>query len=723
MSRFAACAVGRFRGEVARALAPRDLEAVVGSLLDPGAAADTVHWGRNYLYATQLETVAGPIEAVVKRFQSRGLRQRLQQRFQGTKAAKHWRAAKTILAAGLATPEPILMLEAEDPDGPSFLLTRRARDVLEVRYYLRAVNLGRAVELYPQLPVETFLTELARTLWRLHAAEVWHRDVSVGNLLVEPAGDGQGRPIFHFLDLNRARLGRPLSVLERSKDLARLRVFEREQQALLLDSYWEPRPRGMAWKRALYRFLHKSFLWRTDFKDRVRAPLRKLRSRTTHAHIPLPEPGAAARDRVVWDPLSDQPHQHAGRLTRAAVRLGDLGAHLREASALAGAAPRIWRRYRELERGLYAAPRAWTGMGVAVRPWPADRAGLLDALEELGLRRVFLRLDTWAEERDEEEALAAALAERGYELAFGVPQDRSLVREPERWERAVEDIARRFAPYGRHFQVGQAINRSKWGIWRYGEYADLLARAARVLRQVPGVQLLGPAVIDFEAYATATVVNLPRSAEGARLDALSSLLYVDRRGAPENRQLGFDTVGKVTLLKAIAETARNCGDASWITEVNWPLWEGPYAPAGKSVAVDEATQADYLVRYYLLALGTGLVERVYWWQLVARGYGLVCPETDGVLRRRPSFAALKTLAERLEGATFLGPLPVPLPARLYRFRLADGRARLVGWSAEAPVELDLPSRPATSLGRDGEPLPPPPTARVALTGSPRYFDL
>ncbi len=719
MSAFAAVSVRGFHGEVVVALAPRDLEAVATSLVDPPRAADTVHWGRNYLYGTRLDTVAGPIEAVVKRFQSRGLRQRVQQRFQGTKAAKHWRAAKTILAAGLATPEPILMLEAEDPRGPSFLLMRRARDVLEVRHYLRAVNAGRVRELYPQLEIETFLTELARTLWRLHAAEVWHRDVSVGNLLVDASGP-EG-PVFHFLDLNRARLGRRLTVVERTKDLARLRVFERRQQTLFLSAYWQPRPRGMAWKRAFYVFFHKTFLWRTNFKDRVRAPLRKLRPRTAHAHIPPAEAGAGARDRVVWDPLSDQPHQHASRLARAALRLRDAGAHLREAAVLAGAVPRVWRRYRELARDLYSAPRPWTGAGVAVRPWPADRAGLLAALEELGVRRVFLRLDTWSEERQEEEALAAALAERGYELAFGVPQDRALVREPQRWERAVEDIARRFAPYGRDFQVGQAINRSKWGVWRYEEYEALLASAARGLRAIPGVRLLGPAVIDFEAYATATVVNLPWN--GLRLDGLSSLLYVDRRGAPENRQLGFDTAAKVTLLKAIAETGRNCGPGSWITEVNWPLWEGPHAPAGKSAAVDEATQADYLARYYLLALGTGLVERVYWWQLVARGYGLVCPEADGTLRRRPSFAALKTLVERLEGATFVGPLPAPAPARLYRFQLADGRERLVGWSTGAPVAVELLGVPESVWSRDGAALPIPSGSRVEVTGSPRYIDL
>jgi len=118
-----------------------------------------------------------------------------------------------------------------------------------------------------------------------------------------------------------------------------------------------------------------------------------------------------------------------------------------------------------------------------------------------------------------------------------------------------------------------------------------------------------------------------RRHEGLHFDVLSSLLYVDRRGAPENRQLGLDTVDKVVLLRAIAEVGRNCSERLWITEVNWPLREGPHSPAGKSVSVDEQSQADYLVRYYLLTLGTGLVERVYWWRMAARGYGLAKADT------------------------------------------------------------------------------------------------
>jgi len=215
------------------------------------------------------------------------------------------------------------------------------------------------------------------------------------------------------------------------------------------------------------------------------------------------------------------------------------------------------------------------------------------------------------------------------------------LRDRRRWRASVEELAERFSPFGRYFQVGQAINRSKWGIWTHGEYVDLYLEAAEILRRRVGIEVLGPSVIDFEFQAILALVN--RDAPGLHFDIVSNLLYVDRRGAPENRQMGLDTVDKVTLLRAITETGRNCSDRCWITEVNWPLWEGPHSPAGKTVSVGEEEQADYLVRYYLMVLGTGLVERVFWWRLIARGYGLISPESDGSLRRRPAWDALRTL--------------------------------------------------------------------------------
>ncbi len=463
------------------------------------------------------------------------------------------------------------------------------------------------------------------------------------------------------------------------------------------------------------------------------APRRLLEAwkpRRAHAHIPAAPPDAGAREKIVWDHLSDQPHQHAGRLEKLGVRLADLGAHAGEAAVIARALPRIWRRYRQLRHTLRSdtrPPVPWQGAGVAVRPWPERPEAVPALVAELGLGPVLLRLHPWQSDHTAEEELARELHARGHELTFALPQNRDLVRDPERWRAAVEELAERFTPYGRRFQVGQAINRSKWGVWNLREYVALATAAMEVLRRHPGVEVLGPAVIDFEYHLTAAVLNLDRP--GLRFDAASALLYVDRRGAPENAQAGFTTVDKVALLQAIADTARNVerdpqgrAGRSWITEVNWPLWEGPHSPAGRAVSVDEETQADYLARYYLLTIGTGLVERVFWWQLAARGYGLVDPLPEGP-RRRPAFQALKTLESELAGATLERILPAPLPAHLYHFRRPDGGELVAGWSARGEAEADLP-RPARAVrGRDGEPLPAPANTRVRLGPSTRYFDL
>jgi tRNA A-37 threonylcarbamoyl transferase component Bud32 len=695
----------------------------VARLTDPAGATKTLHWGRNYLYVARLEAAGGPVEVVVKQFRNEGLRARLRRRLRGSKAERSWRAARALLAAGLATPEPVMRLESKAEAGPSFYLCRYLPDALEARYLFRAAALGAEAEQFPGVDFPRFLAELGRTVRRLHDAGIWHRDLSGGNVLLPRGAGADGAPL-HLVDLNRARLGRPPSLSKRVRDLSRLAVFRPEQQELLLAAYWgDGARRPLA--RALYRLDHHGFLAKNRAKQRLRGALRRARAwflpRAPHPHIPAAPPAAGARDRVVWDRLSDQPHQHAGRLEKLRVRLADAGAHAEEAALVAAALPRIWRRYRDLKRGLHGAPVAWDGAGVGLRPWPEAPEALLALIEELGARHLLLRLHPWEEDDTAAEELAKELHRRGYELTFALPQNRDLVKDPARWRAALERIGPRFTPYGPRFQVGQAINRSKWGVWTVREYAALARVAEEVLRREPGVELAGPAVIDFEYHVTAAVLNLRRP--GFRFDAVSSLLYVDRRGAPENRQAGFDTEDKVLLLQAIAGTAKNAAGRTWVTEVNWPLREGPHSPAGRAVAVGEEEQADYLARYYLLALGTGAVERVFWWQLVARGYGLVDPAGPRDLRRRPAFLAFKTLLAQLAGARLEAVLPAPPPARLHHFRTPAGADLVVGWSPAGPTRATLPRPAAAVVGRDGEELPAGGGREVELGESPRYFRL
>lgn len=718
-----ATADGALRARIAAAHLPADPEAELRRITDAGAAERTLHWGRNYLYTATWRAAAAAVPVVVKQFRHDSARARWRRRHRGSKAARSWRTAAALLRAGIATPEPIAWIESREDNGPAFLVTRLEPHDFELRMFLRARNGGQPLDGFAELDGERLLEAVAALTRRLHEAGIWHRDLTSGNVLVRLADrGGSAEPELLLLDLNRARLGQRLSTWRRMRELGRMPVLRRADQERYLAAYWGRRPRR--YERWSYLAGHRTFLWKNSWKRALRAPLGRLwqrfRSRTAHAHIPAAPSGAGVRDRIVWDALSDQPHQHAGAWEKLRVRAADAPAHARQALVVLAALPRVHRRYRELRRELYREPAPFPGIGIGLRPW-RDQQALLAEIEALGARHLLLRLHPWQEHHDQEEALARELAARGLEVAFALPQTRELVRDPARWRSALEHLVPRFARYGRQFQIGQAINRSKWGIWNLREYGALAEIACEVLAGTPGTEALGPAVIDFEFYQTIAAVNLT----GARfhLDAVSALLYVDRRGAPENRQVGLDTVGKVVLLKAIAETARRAGGRCVVTEVNWPLREGPHSPAGRLVAVDEERQAQYAARYYLLAQSTGLLERVYWWQLIAKGYGLVDPADSGELRRRPAFAALATLQRMLAGALQLGPLPAPPGARLHRFRAADGGEVIAGWSTGGgAVRAVLPRAAVAVVGPTGVSRDVS-ESEVTLAPEPSYFRL
>jgi hypothetical protein len=719
-------AAGPLTGELRAGLDadPGELRRVI----DPAAAQKTIHWGRNYLYQARLATGAGDVAVVVKVFREGGARQRMTRRWKGSRAQRSFDASNALLAAGVPVPRPVAALESADASGTSFFLYEPLGDAIEARYFFRARNAGSERELFPAIDGALLLERIAATLRRMHDAHLWHRDVSAGNVLLAGDWSGRGEPEgeLYLIDLARTRIGKPLTRSERMRDLARLPLHRAEDRAALLASYAGLRPSPV--ERGLFAFHHHAFHLRHRVKDRLRwlqRAARGLTSRGTHPHIPPAEEGAAVRDRVVWDPLSDQPHLHAGRTAKLRTRLADAPIHGREAALLARRLPAIAARYRALRRELYSAPTLFGDVGVGLHGASAPLERLIDEVDSLGVRRVLLRLQPWENELERDSLLARELVARGKDVLLAVAQNRDLVRDPARWRASLEVIAARFGGLASHVQIGHAINRSKWGIWNQREYAGLVAAAAEVFAGraaggAPAFALVGPGVIDFELYATCIALDWPENP--VRFDAVTSLLYVDRRGAPENRQAGLDALAKAVLLRATIATSRHGDRESWITEVNWPLHEGPHSPAGRHVAVSEEAQASYLVRYHVLLLGSGSVERAYWWQLAARGYGLATDD-DGGLRRRPSWHALAFLHRTLAGTSALGPLPSQEPLRVHAFARDDGSFWLVAWSAnDRPVEWKLPPGATRLFDRGGAEIPLPSSKAIAVADAPVYAE-
>ena len=415
-----------------------------------------------------------------------------------------------------------------------------------------------------------------------------------------------------------------------------------------------------------------------------------------------------------WNELADQPHNVAPRSERTRHHFR----HWRTYLSLVGsnlvcglpALPAYHRNMKRMFRSSVPMDRGMFGVSVSL-PGPAREDETVALLKGAGIVRTLVRAVSW--ERDklpELERFARRLRAEGLVVAVAVLQRRQDVFEPSAWRGFLEEVFTRLSDGPTAFEIGHAWNRTKWGVWDYTEYLGL-ARPAFELGPKYGAVLVGPAVIDFEFHLyPPTLRRLP-------FDKVSSLLYVDRVGAPENAQAGWTTAKKIALLKAVVDRAAGRPRDCWITEVNWPLQgTGKYSPASGKPNVTEEEQADFLVRYHLLALAGGLIERVYWWQLVAPGYGLI-DSRETPWRVRPSFHALRTLVETAAGAEFTGGT-IEDGVHLFRFR-KDGRRFVACWTAGLPVERNLGEPVAEVISRDGE-RSAAASPRLMIEGSPKY---
>ena len=714
-------------GAVAAGAVDGDLNAgfedALRRLLDPANCRRTLHWGRSYLYEAAWRPAARAPEAavVVKQFRHDDVRARLRRRRRGSRARLSFQAARRLGRLGIATPEPLLYAESRTVDGPAWFVSRLVPDALELRYVLRALNSGAGSERFPGIDGPALLKRVGALAAELHRHGIWFRDLTSGNVLLSaPSTDAE----LFLVDLNRARFRRRVSTSQRLRDLSRMPLLRRELRTDFLSGYRPGGPPRL--QRIWFEAYHHGFRLKLGSKQGARRGLRRLADlllprRRAHPHLPDAARGATATERSVWDPLTDQPHQQASRSQRLGVRLRDVGHHARPLLRSAAPLLRSVVEARRARRALDREPPAvrFGGLGVAVGPGPAPVASLAGAIDDLGVDTVLLRFHLWRGVDPGLLELAANLsaADRPVDLVFQLGQDRSLVRDAALWRRRVGEAAAALAPFGRRFLIGQAPNRSKWGVWRPEEYWRLLAAGAEAARaHRRDACVLAPAVIDFEPHATASLIH--SGSAGRRFDILASQLYVDRRGAPENRQLGFDLAGKLAVLRSLARRAPDCASGrSWVTEFNWPLAEGPHAPAGRDVAVGEDAQASYLVRYALEALGTGLAERVYWWQLAAAGYGLLDPRGGG-LRQRPAYAALRQLQREFGGSEVVR-LRLPPGLRGYR-ALRQGREIGVLWALDGRGRPFPPQEAVRAVrDRDGRELDRLP---AALGGAPVYVE-
>lgn len=273
----------------------------------------------------------------------------------------------------------------------------------------------------------------------------------------------------------------------------------------------------------------------------------------------------------------------------------------------------------------------------------------IEYINELEVQRILLRFKLW--EMDTLNELKAFIKECGHrKITLKILQDREHIENLELLEKDLRTVFKSLNGLIDIYEIGSTINRAKWGFFSVDEYNHFYKKAYDLkIREFPYIKLIGSGVIDFEYHFTShTLFNF----FAYKYEATSALLYVDRRGAPEKAQLGFNLSDKIALLSTMVWLSPKSKQALHITETNWPITgTAPYAPTSEKECVSEELYADYLLRYYLLAFASQQVDSVSWHQLIASGYGLI-DERDG-LQKRAAFQTYKTMFAKLKNANFL----------------------------------------------------------------------
>lgn len=625
----------------------------------------------------------------------------------GSKAERSFRSARFLKDHDVGTPEPIAYFDCWNGSRlmESFFLSAYVESLTSFK--------GALLSLYRKNGDCRFIVErcrhIALAIRDMHDAGFWHRDLGNQNMEFQIDGDGEWGEV-QFIDLNRGRIKDELSAKERAQDFSRIRLPSAFLD-VLVRIYWGGDPpqefvREMARRRRRFERWERSRKWRHPFRKGSRGP-----------DGDYPE----VQDIWIWDRESAQAAITMERYERK--RHYPRGRHAKVAGAVLKSGRKIWREYKKQLPLAYANRVELKGrFGMALESTELDFDRQFELLDELSGMPVLLRFCHHEGRARWQAGIAQVkrLKDAGRDVMIAMVQDRRAVKEPESWAGFLKFVLGEVSEMVTQVEICHAMNRMKWGVHGPDDQLRLLEPVVELQKQYPEIIFTGPACIDFEYhYVLSALEGAP---DGLRYGALSHHLYVDRRGAPENFQGKFSTLEKCALLRAIAKVMPQCDDRVVISEVNWPLeGTGVWSPVTATyndpdtpehpLSVSEFDYGVFMLRYLVIAVCSGFVEQVYWWRLVAHGFGLVDERAgDGRKKRggfsilvderspegwreRPAFAMLRTFLKELGEATFVERLELGREVYALRFKKDGGQVTLMWcnrrtYAGPWPVDFD-----------------------------------
>lgn len=679
------------------------------------ASSQRISHGKDYVVKTSLVIDNISHEVAIKVFKQQSLLKDIYDKKNKSKAERSYFAAEKLINHSINTPTPVAVLEEWKGS--------RLIESYYICLFEPAICFRDALfEIYHQHKDSARLMELlhlvAPAIKQMHDAGFMHGDLGNQNILLPKNADGSWASP-SFIDLNRYHFfANGITDKARAMDLARP-ILPGNYLHFFLQIYagHQELPQTLAKLHQQQR----AIFTRHRNSRKFRHPIRHLKSRHKTNDYTYPH----NKDYWLWDEKTAQPMIVLSKEEKNKERsIGDL---FISAARTLRKLPVIINQYRELDTKAFSSPFDMKDkIGVAINPDPSHISIENQLLAQLGNPPVFIRFyrhetpKQWATTID----LIQSLHKRNFSIMVALLQDRAAVIEPQKWRSFLDFVIPKVAAYVDCIEVTHAYNRAKWGIWRLAEWRNLFTVAFEYKQQFPTLKITGPACIDFEYIPIVAAFKELKSINPSyRFDALSHLLYVDRRGAPENKQGMFSTLEKVRLLKSIAQTTSACNDKVIISEVNWPIentdvWSPivcPYVtprwqknPSGEK----EDVYAHYMLRYLAITLCSGYVDQVFWWQLSAKGYGLVDEQNN--FHQRPAFLALVFFLNLLGDSRFESKVASETEDYFLEFS-KENRKYLMAWSTKSSIRpLDINYEKAWNYL--GEPI-----ETIELSGAPLYF--
>ncbi|MFL2754504.1 MAG: lipopolysaccharide kinase InaA family protein [Gammaproteobacteria bacterium] len=578
---------------------------------------NTIQNNRNIIKKLRL----GEIETVTKSFKKPNFMQGMIYKFfRKTKAKRSFEHSLLLNQKGIKTPEPLCYIEVFD----------RFR-LLQSYYISRQINYDFTLEFAAHKEAKDYKNILKSFIdftYNLHKKNIMHLDYVVGNICVKKIDKGYD---FFLVDLNRLYKG----LVTSKTGVKNLKRISRDPEIIKILAEEYANKSSNSFSDFTY-YLMKSVNQNLQ-RLKLKRFIKNIFARDYRIH----------RSSYVWDYYSNQPHVLNNKKLKRKIALMSWFANLKiitsSCYALFAGPYFYFKNKKFFERKI-------DSFGLCVnldKPVGSQKFisndELIEMIDELAINNILVRIPL-ADFDNIEKYIRFIKKLQDRDILVCILQDREHIEEKYLTKQRLDYIFSNLSNEVNTFQIGNSINRKKWAFVSIDEYFSFFKIAYDLKNnKFPNIKLLGSNIIDFDLPFFARSIFHFKS---IFYDGIATQLYVDRRGGPEEKQLGFDTVSKIKAYSALARASRNTANELYITEVNWPLQGMRRWSPSAEYLIDESYQSRYMIRYYLLMLASGKVKKCYWHQLVAPGYGLV-NNLDGEIKKRDAYFCLKCMVNML----------------------------------------------------------------------------